>query len=463
MRANGNNSLRLGSVHVRWLACWNMDLGTRSANVASWLVGCVVAFAFFPQTPAKAASSSVLPDAVVAALEGAAPGIDLGMIGAVWHGPGQVLGIEASVDGLPIQFKVSELGDLIWIGRPGEVGPHSIPAAEGGVGTIPAAVGNVSDLASGALPHLVISSIARIAASEAGILHAELRQGRTPIFIIVLDEGNAGLLSLSVKASGAIVAMDRDSDRDGLYDAYEFDNGLDPYLADSDGDRYPDGFEVEHGSDPAAADSTPPVLTTSLDLQSRVLVVAFLTFPGMEFSLETQRDDGTWGRLGETVSGDGALHEVAVPTDGFVGRAMFRLGIVEPKDGGETDDEDETDESASCSVPGSLQNHELVVSGGRRLCFKSGRKGEVLEGAGGAMVVTPFAYVFKRSGHCRAKVTLTFSTPRGFETTVYQLTFGTNGTAGAYVVDELQAGSVEDSSSGFFTLTMNDPSSDSLE
>ncbi len=46
-----------------------------------------------------------------------------------------------------------------------------------------------------------------------------------------------------------------DSDGDGLSDAYEDANGLDPYDDDTDDDGLTDGYEVTNGLDPASADS----------------------------------------------------------------------------------------------------------------------------------------------------------------------------------------------------------------
>ena len=41
-----------------------------------------------------------------------------------------------------------------------------------------------------------------------------------------------------------------DSDGDGLFDEYEFQNGLNPFLVDTDSDGFDDGFEIELGMNP---------------------------------------------------------------------------------------------------------------------------------------------------------------------------------------------------------------------
>lgn len=71
------------------------------------------------------------------------------------------------------------------------------------------------------------------------------------------------------------------------------------------------------------------------------------------------------------------------------------------------------------------------------------------------MIVTPFSYTFRRSGHCKAKVVLTFSVRVGFQTTVYNLTFTAEGDAGIFVASEYERGNIEDRFDGTFTISMN--------
>ena len=69
------------------------------------------------------------------------------------------------------------------------------------------------------------------------------------------------------------------------------------------------------------------------------------------------------------------------------------------------------------------------------------------------MLVTPFAYTFRRSGTCSARLTLNFNTPAGIATTVYTLTFGTDGsTTGAFASNSYSDGSESGEDDGQFTM-----------
>ena len=57
--------------------------------------------------------------------------------------------------------------------------------------------------------------------------------------------------SLPVASGGEDASVDfRDTDKDGLYDTFEFSFGTDPNNPDTDGDGVSDGQEVKDGTNP---------------------------------------------------------------------------------------------------------------------------------------------------------------------------------------------------------------------
>jgi hypothetical protein len=242
-----------------------------------------------------------------------------------------------------------------------------------------------------------------------------------------------------------------DLDRDGLGDALEAQNGWNPQSADTDGDGFPDGFEFEHGGDPGSADRNPEILSVELDRESLVLIATVQTFEGAAFFIEALDEDGDWLRVGEAIAGNGVAQEFVVPLggDGAL-TGLLRAGFTEEELGANPGGESETD--GQCQVPDSLVGSEMVVNGGRRLCFKSKTRGEEVQGQGGGMLVTSFGYTFKRSGRCTARLTLTFNTGSGIETTVYTLTFGADGRPGAFAARSFEGGAGGSRSDGNFTM-----------
>jgi hypothetical protein len=78
----------------------------------------------------------------------------------------------------------------------------------------------------------------------------------------------------------------------------------------------------------------------------------------------------------------------------------------------------------------------------------------VESGDRGNMVV-PFSYTFSKPDDCKARLVLTFTTRRGFETMVYELTFVSKGGSGEFVAKKFGKGRKENAGQGNFTISMN--------
>ena len=258
---------------------------------------------------------------------------------------------------------------------------------------------------------------------------------------------------------GQLVQYNIDRDGDGLGDAYELVCGFDPNDADSDKDGFPDGLEHLKEGDPLDSKVLPKILKMYHDQDSNVMVITVSTCRGKNFFLEvnpTGRNEG-WEKLGESVLGDGSDKEFTMPSDGFFINAMVRVGVEEPDPGVvmNADKPPKKKSNKNCSVPSSLKGREIVISQGKRLLFRSNRRGEMVEGGNRGNMVVPFSYTFSKPDHCKARLVLTFTTRQGFETMVYELTFVSKGGSGEFIAKKFGSGRKENASQGNFTISMN--------
>ena len=106
-------------------------------------------------------------------------------------------------------------------------------------------------------------------------------------------------------------------------------------------------------------------------------------------------------------------------------------------------------------MPSTLRGREIVIGQGKRLLFRSNRRGEMIEGGNRGNMVIPFSYTFSKPDHCKARLVLTFTTRKGFETMVYELTFVSKGGSGEFIAKKFGRGRKENAGHGNFTISMN--------
>ena len=262
-----------------------------------------------------------------------------------------------------------------------------------------------------------------------------------------------------IDSKGQLVQYSIDRDGDGLGDAYELICGLDPNDSDSDNDGFPDGLEDAKDGDPLDFKVLPKILKMYHDHDSKVMVITVSTCRGKNFFLEvnsTGSNEG-WQKLGESVEGDGQDKEFTIPSDGFFIHAILRVGI----EGGEqglvmnADKPPRKKSNKNCNVPSTLRGREITISQGKRLVFRSNRRGEMVQGGERGNMVVPFSYTFSKPDHCKARLVLTFATRRGFETMVYELTFVTKGGSGEFIAKKFGQGRKENAGKGNFTISIN--------
>ena len=258
---------------------------------------------------------------------------------------------------------------------------------------------------------------------------------------------------------GRLLQFCIDRDGDGLGDAYEMVCGCNPNDSDSDNDGFPDGLEHSKDGDPLDARVLPKILKMHHDTDSNVMVITVSTCRGKNFFLEVNPTGANagWEKLGEVVQGDGEDKEFTIPSDGFFINAMVRVGV----EGGDPDLAMNADmpprkrSNKNCNVPSSLRGREISIGQGKKLMFRSNRRGEMVEGGNRGNMVVPFSYTFSKPDHCKARLVLTFTTRRGFETMVYELTFQAKGGSGEFVAKKFGKGRKENAGQGNFTIFMN--------
>ena len=262
-----------------------------------------------------------------------------------------------------------------------------------------------------------------------------------------------------IDEKGQLLQFSIDRDGDGLGDAYELVCGFNPNDSDSDNDGFPDGLEHSKDGDPLDARVLPKILKMHHDTDSNVMVITVSTCRGKNFFLEVNPTGANagWEKLGEVVQGDGEDKEFTIPSDGFFINAMVRVGV----EGGDPDLAMNADmpprkrSNKNCNVPSSLRGREISIGQGKKLMFRSNRRGEMVEGGNRGNMVVPFSYTFSKPDHCKARLVLTFTTRRGFETMVYELTFVPKGGSGEFVAKKFGKGKKENAGHGNFTISMN--------
>ncbi|MDB4737304.1 hypothetical protein OAF75_00565 [Verrucomicrobiales bacterium] len=262
-----------------------------------------------------------------------------------------------------------------------------------------------------------------------------------------------------IDEKGQLLQFSIDRDGDGLGDAYELVCGFNPNDSDSDNDGFPDGLEHSKDGDPLDARVLPKILKMHHDTDSNVMVITVSTCRGKNFFLEVNPTGANtgWEKLGEVVQGDGEDKEFTIPSDGFFINAMVRVGV----EGGDPDLAMNADmpprkrSNKNCNVPSSLRGREISIGQGKKLMFRSNRRGEMVEGGNRGNMVVPFSYTFSKPDHCKARLVLTFTTRRGFETMVYELTFQAKGGSGEFVAKKFGKGRKENAGQGNFTISMN--------
>ncbi|MDE0569865.1 MAG: hypothetical protein OSB44_04240, partial [Verrucomicrobiales bacterium] len=199
-----------------------------------------------------------------------------------------------------------------------------------------------------------------------------------------------------IDEKGQLVQFSIDRDGDGLGDAYELVCGFNPNDSDSDNDGFPDGLEHLKGGDPLDARVFPKILKMYHDSDSNVMVITVSTCRGKSFFLEVNPTGANagWEKLGEAVQGDGEDKEFTIPSDGFFINAMVRVGV----EAGDLDLVMNADKPPSkksnknCNVPSSLKGREISIGQGKKLVFRSNRRGERVEGGNRGNMVVPFSY-----------------------------------------------------------------------
>ncbi|MFP6874415.1 MAG: hypothetical protein VCA55_13015 [Verrucomicrobiales bacterium] len=396
----------------------------------------------------RAADVEDLPIEVIEALEELLPGFDQSKITGVNVNSKELIKVEYLAGEQLIEFSLSNTGRLLWMNRnlPGHHNGLLIEERSG------------IEIGRGRLPARVLHTVRRMFPEIRihKILILEERSHRRKIFRIEAENLGAELVML-VDERGVLIAFSLDSDSDGLCDVIELENGWDPNAADSDKDGFPDGIENDFGGNPNDAGLIPTLLKLCYDCKNKVIVITAQTFRGSEFFLEvsTTATPGDWVRMGEAISGDGEAHDFSIPSDGYSRMALFRLGIITQEGGAKARKDDGADDSGDCLVPDSLIGREISVGAGKHLYFTAPNRAELIEETGKEMMVMPCAFTFRKSGHCKARVVLTFSVPTGYQTTVYRLTFTADGDSGIFAASEYEKGQIEDRFDGTFTITMN--------
>lgn len=389
-----------------------------------------------------------LPIEVIEMMEELLPAFEPSMISAVSIESKELIKVECLVGERIIELQMTNSGKLLWMKRnfPGDDKRPLIGIQSG------------TEIELGLLPHRILHAIKRMFPDIDiyRILTIEQREHRRRMFRVEAEHLGAEMVMVMDK-HGSLIEFSIDSDSDGIIDVVEIQKGWDPLEDDTDKDGFPDGVEDEFGGNPGDSKRIPTLLRLCHDCKTKVVVISAQTFKGGDFFLEVSSTGmpGDWVRLGEAIPGDGEAHDFSIPSDGVCRMTMFRLGINHKEGAAKVRKDEGADDSGDCLVPDSLIGREIIVGEGKSLFFSAPNRGELIEETSKGMIVTPFAFTFRKSGHCKARVVLTFSVLSGFETTVYNLTFTVDGDSGIFAASEYEKGNIEDRFDGTFTISMN--------
>ena len=403
------------------------------------------AFSFFAL---RAEDNDHLTIEVVEALEELFPSFDPLMVSSVEIPTKDQVNVECLHSGLFFKLTFTHAGELLSM-RSSHSNQDKLPMLN---------IQPLSEIHVRRLPlritHALQHQYPEIIINKVQIIQSKVDRKR--MFRIEADYLGA-LIHLVVNKHGEMVELSLDSDSDGLPDADELSRGLDRFAEDTDGDGFPDGIEIDFSGDPSDPTRIPILLKLCHDCDTKVVEITAQTFKGRAFAIEVSETGkpNSWVRLGEPISGDGESHDFTIPSDGICRMTMFRLGISKENPDARVRKDAGADESGECLVPVTLIGREISIGGGRRLFFNMKNRGQLIEETDKGMIVTQFSYTFKRSGHCKAKVVLTFSVRAGFQTTIYNLTFTAEGDSGIFDAREYERGTIEDRFDGSFAITMN--------
>ena len=363
-----------------------------------------------------------VPQAVFDTLETTVPGLTVREI----EFNGRYYEVEGTVEGKEVELKILADGTLLKFevegdDDDGEKERHDHLTVD----DLPEAVRTAL---SGAAPDIEISEI-ELESSDGGEIYE------------IEGTENGKRVELKIAADGTILKFEMDSDGDGLGDADESDVGSDPDDPDSDDDAFPDGFESENGADPLDPNAQPQILNVSLmrDAVPAKVKLEILTFDGKEFDLEHCPDGIHWEDLGVTILGDGAVHHVTIPVDGFEACGFFRVNLKElgerssPTGSGQSpgDGEKPSTEGKKCEMPDTLEG--IVIDLGdydddedddhHHIMFDKGGTGREIETDGHEIEFTPFTYTVKEKSDCVMEVTVTFPGESEDHVIIYEIQF----------------------------------------
>ena len=413
-----------------------------------WLPVSLILISAFPFFASQAEDNNQLTIEVVEALEELFPSFDQLAVSSVEILSKDQVNVECMHSGQFFELTFTHLGELLTMSS-SHSNQDKVPMLD---------IQHQNEIQVRRLPLRIIRALQNkypeLIINKVQIIESRINRKR--MFRIEADHLGA-LIHVVVNKHGEIIELSLDSDRDGMPDAEELSKGLDRFSDDTDSDGFPDGIENVFLGDPSDPNKIPTLLNLCHDCDTKVVVITAQTFKGRKFAIEVSETGkpNSWVPLGEAISGDGESHQFTIPSDGKCRMTMFRLGISKESLGARVRKDAGADESGDCLVPESLIGREITIAGGRRLFFNMKNRGQLIEETEKGMIVTQFSYIFKRSGHCKAKVVLTFSVRAGFQTTIYNLTFTAEGDSGIFDAREYERGTIEDRFDGAFAITMN--------
>lgn len=152
----------------------------------------------------------------------------------------------------------------------------------------------------------------------------------------------AGMASGTINPEfGALALTGPDGDGDGLPDAWEWENNLNPGERDSDDDGYGDWFEVFHGTDEQPGNPDPPLevqIQTPAESGEEVYSVSWWTipFPNMLYQLQFRPEVAGGASFSNIWSGTATDDQLVIDVQDWAGtneppKGFFRVTV--PYDG----------------------------------------------------------------------------------------------------------------------------------